>query len=149
MSSCCSTDLDANVQPCPDCGAIGPVVGHEPVQPHRADIAGGSWQHCATLECPVVYYLEADTVTAANVRTQVGHKALDKPVPVCFCFSHTRDDLATDLASNDGVSSIKLGIKAAVAEGFCACEHLNPSQECCLADVHRTLKSISSAEAAV
>ncbi|NOX28868.1 MAG: hypothetical protein GXP35_02270 [Actinobacteria bacterium] len=144
MSSCCSTDLDANAQPCAQCGTTGPVVGHEIVQPHRSDVDGGNWQHCSTLGCPVVYYLDTDVVTADHVRTQVGHKALDKPTPVCFCFSHTRDDLATDLAASAGVSSIKLAIKAAVADGFCACEHLNPTKKCCLADVHRTLKSIAA-----
>jgi len=145
MSSCCSTDLDADPGPCPQCGEAGPVIGHQPVQPHRPNVKEGSWQHCATLDCPVIYYLEADIVTADQVRTQVAHKALDKPTPICFCFSHTTDDLAADLAANDGVSTIKAAIKVAVAEGFCACEHLNPSQKCCLADIHRALKTIKSA----
>ena len=149
MSSCCSTDLDADRQPCPHCGATGPVIGHEPVQPHRHDVTDGSWQHCATTNCPVVYYLGADIVTAAELRTQVAHKALDKPTPVCFCFSHTPDDLAADLAANDGTSTIKASIKTAVADGFCACEHLNPSEKCCLADVHRALKTITTATATV
>jgi hypothetical protein len=147
MSSCCSTDLDADKQPCPQCGVDGPVVGHEPVRPHRPAATEGAWQHCATPDCPVVYYLVSDVVTAGELRTQVDHKALDKPTPVCFCFSHTVDDLAADLAANDGVSTTKVAIKTAVAEGFCACEHLNPSQKCCLADVHRALKAITSASA--
>jgi len=149
MSSCCSTDLDAEARPCPQCAHTGPVVGHEPVQPHRPTVTEGSWQHCATLDCPVVYYLDTDVVTAADVRTQVAHKALDKPTPVCFCFSHTTDDLAADLAANDGVSTIKAEVKTAVAEGFCACEHLNPSGKCCLSDIHRALKTITTATATV
>ncbi|MFV2038668.1 MAG: hypothetical protein ACC660_00325 [Acidimicrobiales bacterium] len=104
----------------------------------------GDWQHCSTVNCPVVYYLRDDVVTADALRTQVALKGLDKPTPVCFCFSHTPDDLAADLAANDGVSTIKAAIKSAVAEGFCACEHLNPSRKCCLADVHRAIKTITS-----
>ncbi len=149
MSSCCSTDLAADVHPCPQCGATGPVIGHEPVQPHHPDVTDGHWQHCATVDCPVVYYLDADVVNGDGLRTQVAHKALDKPTPVCFCFSHTPDDLAADLAVNDGVSSIKAAIKVAVADGFCACEHLNPSEKCCLADIHRALKAITTATATV
>jgi len=147
MSSCCSTDPNADTQPCPECGNTGPVIGYEPVQPHRHEVTDGSWQYCATPNCPVVYYLGDDVVTAAEVRTQVAHKALDKPTPVCFCFSHTTDDLAADLAANNGVSTIKAAIKTAVADGFCACEHLNPSEKCCLADIHRALKTIERAAA--
>jgi len=149
VSSCCSTDLDADVQPCPRCGATGPVIGPEPVQPHRPNATHGSWQHCATVECPVVYYLRDEVVAASELITQVAHKGLDKPTPVCFCFSHTPDDLAANLADNDGTSTIKLAIKTAVADGFCACEHLNPSEKCCLADIHRALKAIGTTSAPV
>ena len=149
MSSCCSTDLVVDTQPCPQCGATGVVISHEPVQPHRHGVSDGEWQHCATADCPVIYYLETDIVTANDVRTQVASKALDKPAPICFCFSHTPDDLAADLATNDGVSTIKAAIKVAVANGFCACEHLNPSAKCCLADIHRALKTITKSEATV
>jgi len=147
MSTCCSTDLNTDARPCPQCGATGAVVGYRPVQPHRPDVTSGSWQHCATPNCPVIYYLGTDSVDAREVRTQVAHKALDKPTPVCFCFSHTADDLAADLAANDGTSTIKAAVKAAVADGFCACEHLNPSQKCCLTDIYRALKKITTATA--
>lgn len=144
MSSCCSTDPTADTTHCPNCAETGPVVGHEPVRPHRPDATTGPWQHCATPDCPVVYYLDADTVAADHLRTQVAHKALDKPTPVCFCFSHTPDDIAADLQANNGTSTIKAAIKTAVADGFCACEHLNPSEKCCLADIHRTIKTITT-----
>ncbi len=126
----------------------GPVVGTQPVRPHLANANDGSWQHCPTPDCAVIYYLVNDTVIADDVRTQVGHKASEKPAPICFCFSHTADDLAVDLDANDGVSMIKANIKTAVAEGSCACEHLNVSGKCCLADVHRSLKTITTAATA-
>lgn len=144
MTNCCTTDESANAQPCPHCGAIGPIVGPAPVRPHRVEAVDGDWQHCATAGCPVVYFLLDDVVTANDARTQVAHKAVDKPEPVCFCFSHTRDDLAADLEANDGISTIKATVKTAAAEGFCACEHLNPSGSCCLADIHRALNTIAA-----
>ena len=145
MDSCCATDSNTNEGArCGHCGQTGPIVGHDPVRPHRPDATAGPWQHCATPDCPAVFYLDADTVTAAQLRTQVDHKALDKPCPVCFCFSHTADDIAADLQASDGVSTVKADIKTAVASGFCACEHLNPSRQCCLPDIHSTIKTITA-----
>ncbi len=142
MSSCCST-ADADAQPCPKCGHVGPIVGAAPVRPHLAGAVDGDWQYCANTQCQVIYHLGVDTVDADSVFTQVGLKATDQPTPVCFCFAHTADALAADLVAHDGVSEIKAEIKAAVADSQCACEHLNPSGKCCLSDVHRTLKGFA------
>lgn len=142
MSSCCST-ADAHAQPCPTCGHVGPIVGAAPVRPHLAEAVDGDWQYCANEQCQVIYHWGEHTVDAGSVVTQVGSKATDKTTPVCFCFAHTADALAADVAEHDGVSEIKAEIKAAVAESKCACEHLNPSGKCCLADVHRTLNSFA------
>ena len=137
-SRCCST-TEATAHPCPQCGHVGPIIGAAPVRPHLPDASDGDWQHCANRRCEVIFHLGTDTVVKDSVRTQVGSKATDSQTPVCFCFAHTADDLAEDLAANDGVSEIKTSVKAAVANGLCACEHLNPSGKCCLGDVHRTL----------
>lgn len=142
MSSCCST-TDTDAQPCPKCGHVGPIVGTAPVRPHRPDALDGAWKHCATEQCDVIFHLGVDTVETDSVITQVGLKAADKATPVCFCFAHTADALGEDQAANNGVSEIKASIKAAVSNSHCACEHLNPSGNCCLADVHRTLKSLA------
>ena len=142
MSSCCST-ADADAKPCPRCGHVGHVVGAAPVRPHLAEAVDGDWQYCANEQCQVIYHFGEHTVDTDSVVTQVGLKATDKTTPVCFCFAHTADALAADLAEHDGVSEIKDEIKAAVADAQCACEHLNPSGKCCLADVHRTLKSFA------
>lgn len=142
MSSCCST-TEATAHPCPVCGHVGPIVGTAPVHPHLPDAVEGDWQHCANERCAVIFHLGADIVETGSVSTQVGCKATDKATPVCFCFAHTADALREDLAANDGVSQIKASITVAVAESQCACEHLNPSEKCCLADVHRTLKSFA------
>ena len=85
MSECCSTDPSA-ARECPVCGEVSPVVGEAPVLPHRA-VEPGAWQHCATADCAVVFHLDEATVTVAEVRTRVGHKAAGAPEPVCFCFS--------------------------------------------------------------
>lgn len=139
MSACCSIPTGPALL-CPSCGEAGPIVGVAPVRPHRHDAIDGTWQHCRTADCPVVFYLDTDIVDADSVVARVGSKAIDRPTPVCFCFAHTADDLVADGAAHGGVSAIKAEIKQAVAGGHCACEHLNPSSKCCLSDVHRTLK---------
>lgn len=144
MSSCCNTDQAVAVA-CPDCAAVGPVVGVGSVLAHRPSAVEGPWQFCATAGCPVVFHLAGqDRVVESELRTRVAHKALDAPEPVCFCFSHTRADLAADVAVTGGKGTIKASIKRAVADGMCACEHLNPSGGCCVASVHRALKEIAA-----
>jgi hypothetical protein len=138
VSSCCSIPTGPS-RPCPSCGEVGPIVGSAPVRPHHHDPADGAWQHCPTAGCRVVYHLDQITVDADAVIAQVAHKATDRPTPVCFCFAHTADDLVADAARNGGASTIKSAIKHAVADRRCACEHLNPSTKCCLADIHRSL----------
>ena len=144
MSSSCNLP-SGPARPCPSCGEIGPIVGVAPVRPHRPDVADGAWQHCPTAGCRVVYFLDRVAVDIDAVITQVAHKATDRPEPVCFCFAQTAGDLVADIAAHDGVSTIKAAIKQAVAGGHCACEHLNPSTKCCLADIHRTLNATTTA----
>lgn len=143
MTSCCSIP-GGTPQPCPVCGQVGPIVGAAPVRPHQPQATDGAWQHCSTQGCPVVYYLGEVTVDEDAAIAQVAHKATHRPVPVCFCFAHTADELVADAAANGGTSTIKAAIKQAVADGYCACEHLNPSTKCCLADIHRTLKAAAA-----
>lgn len=147
MTSCCTPGADPTWS-CPECGVAGPVVGVAVVRPHRSDAADGPWQHCPTPGCPVVYHLDDHRITDHELIAQVGHKALDRPRPVCFCFAHTAEDVVSDHRAHDGVSTIKAEVKAAVAQGFCACEHLNPGGRCCLPDIHRALRAGLAEEAA-
>ncbi len=140
MSECCIDVADA-LMSCPRCGASGSVVGEAPVRAHRLSAAAGSWRYCANLACDAVFFLDTDVVDEFEVITQVRCKALSRPTPVCFCFAHTSADIRLDVEAHDGTSTIKAAVKAAVAEGLCACEHLNPSGQCCLPDVHRAVQA--------
>ena len=138
MSDCCISVGDAG-KSCPRCGMSGSVVGAAPVRTHRRTAVTGSWRYCANPVCPVVFFLDSDVIDDRHVIAQVGDKAHDKPVPVCFCFAHTLVDIRSDVEAHAGTSAIKTAVKAAVAEGLCACEHLNPSGGCCLSAVHRAV----------
>lgn len=137
MNECCATSI-GDEQLCPSCGTAGALVGAASVQAHRPDAARVDWWYCPNISCHVVFFAEGETITVDVVVTQVGSKATDKPTPVCFCFAHTSADIAADLAV-DGTSTISADIRAAVAAGSCACEHLNPSGKCCLPDIHRAV----------
>jgi len=127
---------------CPRCRAQGSIVGVSPARAHRADATVGDWQYCNTSGCQVIFYLGHEAIDEDEVTARVGAKALSKPEPVCYCFAHTVFSLAIDLEINDGASTITRSIRRAVADGLCACEHLNPCRECCLPSVVRTIATI-------
>lgn len=137
MSECCATSTGV-VGLCPTCAARGAPVGAAVVRAHRPDTARVDWWYCPNISCHVVFFADEETITDNDVVTQVGLKATDKPTPVCFCFAHTAADIAADLAAH-GTSTISAEIRAAVAAGSCACEHLNPSGKCCLPEIHRVV----------
>ncbi len=124
---------------CPLSGDPGVVVGAAPVWAHRPTAVAGRWRYCPNLACEIVFFLGDDVVDDREVICKVGAKALAKPTPVCFCFAHTADDIRIDVTTHDGSSIIKAAVKAAVADGLCACEHLNPSGVCCLPAIHRAV----------
>ena len=128
---------------CPECSATGKRVGAAPVRPHATDAVDGPWNFCPNGSCAVVFFLEGEVIDDDHVISQVGKKAVSKPVPVCFCFGHTAAAIAADLAEH-GRSTIKESVKAAVAGGLCACEHLNPAGTCCLPAIHREIKSYAT-----
>ena len=139
MSECC-TPIGEGRATCPRCAVAGPTVGAAPVRAHRPTAASGSWRYCPNPACESVFFLDDDVVDDDEVVCQVGAKARAKPTPVCFCFAHTVDEISADVAGRDGSSAIKEAVKAAVAAGLCACEHLNPSGDCCLPAVHRAVR---------
>lgn len=137
MNECCATSIRDELL-CPTCGAVGAPVGAAVVRAHRPGAATVDSWYCPNISCHVVFYTDSETITDDDVATQVGVKATEKPTPICFCFAHTSADIAADLAAH-GTSTISADIRAAVAAGSCACEHLNPSGKCCLPEIHRAV----------
>ena len=135
---CCA--VDSNNRHCPECATTGKLVGVAPVRPHAPDAIDAPWYFCANASCPVVFFLKRAIIDTDHVVSQVGRKAGSKPIPVCFCFSHTAAAITADLAEH-GRSTIKESVKAAVAGGLCACEHLNPAGTCCLPAIRRVIKT--------
>lgn len=145
VMDCCAVP-ESGDRICPECATTGNLVGAAPVRPHAAEAIDGPWSFCPNASCPVVFFLGRAVIDDDHVVSQVGKKAGSKPMPVCFCFGHTAAAIAADLGEH-GRSTIKESVKAAVAGGLCACEHLNPAGACCLPAIHREITSGSFAMA--
>jgi NAD(P)H-nitrite reductase large subunit len=74
-----------------------------------------------------------------DLSVRVGLKEKQDPIPVCYCFGFTRQDIASEIREN-GKPTIPDKIKAEVKAGRCACEVKNPSGKCCLGNVTKVIQ---------
>ncbi len=156
MSDCCSTDNNeccdlpkekmAKPAPCPECLRKGKPVEHRTPEHLLTEeavqrLSGEAYLFCSTSSCPVVYF----TVDGSSVfhkpdlKVLVTQKETADPVPVCYCFDHSRADILRELTET-GSTTIPDRIKAEVKAGTCACEIENPQGSCCLGNVAQAVK---------
>jgi len=91
----------------------------------------------------VVYFSDGCVFSKSDIRVRVGIKETVDPIPLCYCFGYSREDVRRDIETA-GITSVPDKIKAAVQRGFCACEAKNPSGTCCLGDVARAIQKIKT-----
>lgn len=145
---CCSQETcevpESNLG-CPRCGRAGRPVEEETVRailkpgqsPQR--IAPGGLRFCATPSCGVLYFGGGGWVAdKGQAQVRVGIKETDDPVPLCYCFGHSRSDVVAEVAATGG-STIPDRIAAEVKAGRCSCETKNPSGACCLGEVRKAV----------
>jgi len=105
----------------------------------------GKFSFCSARDCPVVYFEEegGHEFTTDDLRVPVGAKASSDPIPLCYCFgfdeSHIRDENL-----QMGKTTIPEKILRLISEGLCACESRNPSGMCCLGEVKRVAKRLTT-----
>lgn len=148
MPDCCSVSGGSEApatMPCPTNGArskrvnmltVRSLVRHLPLGMPKAQ-----YYFCEVTECDVVYFAskpEAPIFKRADLLVRVGVKETENPVPVCYCFGFTREDIEQEVA-HIGRSAIAQRITAEVKAGNCACEVKNPSGKCCLGNVTRVV----------
>jgi hypothetical protein len=150
MSDCCETTKDGSCSPptskpgiCPSCGKKGKPVAvltvKSLVRHHSRVPASASFSFCRTVGCEVVYFSDQVTFTTPDMKVRVGIKETADPIPLCYCFDYSRDDIRRDIEDR-GQTSIVQQIKAEVQGGFCACDVKNPSGACCLGDITRAVQ---------
>jgi hypothetical protein len=97
---------------------------------------------CDAPDCELVYFAldtEAPRFRREDLVVRVGAKETADPIPICYCFGFTRQDIRDEIGGT-GKSTVAERIKAEVEAGHCACEVKNPSGKCCLGDVTRAAK---------
>jgi hypothetical protein len=102
------------------------------VRDHMRIPASVSYSFCRTVDCEVVYFSDQAVFTKPDVKVRVGIKETADPIPLCYCFDYSREDIRK--------TSVLEEIKAEVQGGFCACEVKNPSGTCCLGDITRAIQ---------
>ena len=108
-----------------------------------AELPETSFGFCEVASCPVVYVgADGTLIEKAQVRTRVGVKETEEPIPVCYCFEFTAAQIADDLREH-GRSTIRDYIQDQVRAGRCRCEVTNPSGRCCLGNVGRVLARVA------
>lgn len=131
---------------CEKCSGQGRPVSRKTVmlmlKPDLLDQAmTGKYSFCSARDCPVVYFEDQGNrcFTVDDLRTRVGLKAKEDPIPLCYCFgfdeSHMREEI-----SQTGETTIPARISRLIREALCACDARNPSGLCCLGEVNKTAK---------
>ena len=150
MSDCCSVNANTEAAPaamaCPVNGARSKQVDMLTVKSLVRQLPLGmpntQYYFCESSDCVVVYFAldaEAPRFRLEDLVVRVGAKETADPIPICYCFGFTRQDIWDEIRSM-GKSTVAKRIMVEVEAGRCACEVKNPSGKCCLGDVTRTAK---------
>lgn len=115
------------------------------VRPDHESVADeNQWFFCDQPDCDVVYFdASGKTITKDSLNIRVGVKERESPRTVCYCFNHTVESIRDEIETA-GQSTVVASIAARVNAGECRCELLNPKGVCCLGDVNRVVKDITS-----
>jgi hypothetical protein len=147
MSDCCSanekTDSGAAVMACPVNGArskrVDTLAVKSLVRKLPLGMPNTQYYFCDASDCDVVYFAldaKAPRFRREDLVARVGAKETADPIPICYCFGFTRQDIWDEIQST-GKSTAAQRITAEVQAGRCACEVKHPSGRCCLGDVAR------------
>ncbi len=150
MSDCCSLkDTECAtplVMACPVSGTRSKQVATLTVKSLVRHLPFGmpptQYYYCDASGCDVVYFpahSQAPTFRRGDLLVRIGAKETEEPIPVCYCFGITRNEIQEEIRST-GKSTAAEQIRAEVKAGNCACEVKNPSGKCCLGDITRAMK---------
>lgn len=150
--ACCAPSARPGVRAgCPACGMEGrpvkPVTLRSLLQPHlRPEVREEPYRFCASQDCALVYYSAdgSQTFTRGDLTVRVGLKERSAPRPLCYCFGHSDESIREEWVRT-GKTTVAEAIKAELKAGGCRCEVTNPSGACCLGDVLKEVKALTSA----
>ena len=149
-SDCCSLNAKIETAPavmaCPGnggrCKEVDMLTVKSLVRKLPLEIPNTQYYFCDSPDCEVVYFpldSEAPSFRRGDLRVRVGAKEIEEPLPICYCFGFTRQDIWDEIRRT-GDSTVAERIATEVEAGRCACEVRNPSGKCCLGDITRAAK---------
>ena len=150
MSDCCSGNAKSAGAPavmtCPSNGArskrVDALTVKSLVRKLPLRMPNTQYYFCDASDCELVYFAldrEAPRFRREDLVVRVGAKETTDPIPICYCFGFTRQDIWDEIGSTRK-STLAERIKAEVEAGHCACEVKNPSGKCCLGEVTQTAR---------
>lgn len=149
MSECCETSCNppaAVPSFCKECGHKGHTV--QRITPEclllperKPQLLASQYYYCPNASCDVVYFSNdaGAYFYKSDLSVRVGQKETEDPIPVCYCFAHTRESVWVEIEKT-GKSTVQADITAKVKAGLCRCEQTNPQGSCCLGNVSKAVK---------
>ena len=139
---------------CPACGTGGkpvkPLTLRSLLQPSlRPQVRDQeTYRFCPSPDCDLVYYGAdgSQVFTRQDLTVRVGLKERNSPRPLCYCFGHSAESIREEWART-GKTTVVEAIRAELKAGGCRCEATNPTGGCCLGDVIKEVKALTSASA--
>ena len=88
---------------------------------------------CKNPDCEIVYFNNKKNLyfNKKDVKVRVGLKEKNPPIPVCYCFNITKEQIISELTEKGNSKSIQY-VKNMIKMGKCSCEVKNPTGRCCL-----------------
>ncbi len=151
QAGCSTTTSESPGAICPICGSKGSLVDAITL---KALLTSDAFRrgvppdprYCANAHCAVVYFDNAAAVVfrESDLAVPVHAKHPDNDaIPVCYCFGYSETSIHEEI-ERMGASTATPSITAEVAAGHCACELRNPKGSCCLGDIAKVERRLSS-----
>jgi hypothetical protein len=99
------------------------------------------YRFCSSPDCPAVYFSRERFFSTGDLRIRVGLKEKGVPIPLCYCFGFSEQDIREEIAV-EGKTTIPQRVAALIKDRLCACEERNPSGSCCLGEVTIAVKRL-------
>jgi hypothetical protein len=108
----------------------------------RESLMPQPYYFCNVSDCDTVYVsaMGERVITKDMLTVRVGIKETEDPVPLCYCFGYDRKNIHNDIRQT-GKTEIQRKITERIKDGQCRCEEMNPSGECCLGNVAKSIKN--------
>lgn len=96
---------------------------------------------CSNANCNVIYFQEEKIIKQCELIKKVGLKEWTNPKTICYCFNLTKEKIIESLLLH-GKNYVLNNIKKKMNKSACDCKRNNPSGQCCLKDINKTINEL-------